>query len=109
MEQEEKTVIMRQESFLLMLDFTDFRTLNHADFFIAFGKETILHSQYIEDSWNIESRGFIEEMEWNDLKLKIDDVFIECWEMGMLYDIEEMRHRFQLSFSDKIISDMLEE
>ena len=106
---EDKTIIMRQESFVLMLDFTDFSETEIANFFIAFGKEVIFHSQFMNDVWNVERSGLTEEVDWNGLKSKIEDLFIESWEIGTIYDLEGMKHEFERVFNDKKILNMLSE
>jgi len=108
-EEKEQTIIMRHESFLLMLDFTDFKEKEEAHFLIAFGKEQIFHSQFYSDVWNFDNSGFIDQTDWNGLKERINDVFVESWEMGALYDLEAMKREFNRIYNDKIIMNMLDE
>ena len=100
---------MRKESFVFMLDFTDFKELGRADFFIAFGQEKIFQSHFNDDVWNIEDKGLIKELDWNGLKVVILGLITESWEMGILYDINAMRDEFQVVYNDKRIMNMLDE
>jgi len=97
---DDKTIIMRFESYVLLLDSNEYEDDGVVHLIIAFGKERIFHSKYEDDIWTLDDDGLIKSLDWNELKKEVMTLFFDAYNMGALYDYDRLKKEFNVYFSD---------